>query len=74
MLNSQNHTTSIHKNQLLTLSIHHRLPFQACRSLSYTSPIFQHSQFSQITKWTDAFAVDLDKYLILLENVHQAVL
>jgi hypothetical protein len=73
MLYSQNHTTSIHRNLVFTFSHHPQLPFQACRSMSLGSHILPHSQFSHITKCTDALAGDSDKYFILDLYVHHAV-
>ncbi len=73
MLYSPNHTTSIPRNLLLTFSHPHQLQFHACHNISLGSPIFQHSPFSHITKWTLAFAGDSDRYFILDWYVPPAV-
>lgn len=61
ILYDPNPTTSIQRNAVFTLSTPPREPFQACRKISFGSPIFQISPFSQITKWTLAFAGPLDR-------------
>ena len=72
-LYSQCQTTSIQRKDVLTFQIFHQLQFPACHKMSLGSQILATSQFSQITKWTEAWALDSDRYFILDWNVHQAV-
>lgn len=73
ILKSPYHTTSIHKNAVFTFSTPHQDPFPACHNISLGSHILPHSPFSQITKCTEAWAGDSDRYLMLLLYVHPAV-
>ena len=70
---SQYQTTSIQRKSVLTFFIFPRDQFHACRNISLGSQILAVSHSGQITKWTEAWAVEEDRYLTLLSKVHQAV-